>query len=52
MEIIANFFKKIFSTLSNFAVHNLFPAILIFAAGFFAIIIIMKILTKKKQKEK
>lgn len=46
MEIIANFFKKIFSTLSNFAVYNLLPAILIFAAGFFAIIIIMKILTK------
>lgn len=52
MEIIANFFKNIFRTLSSFAFHNLFPALLIFAAGFFSVIIIMKILTKLFDKSK
>ncbi len=52
MEIILNFFRTIWKTLSSFTLHRLFPAILIFAIGFFAIIIVMKILSKVFDKSK
>ena len=52
MDTIANFFKKIISTLSGFALRNLLPAVLILAAGFFAIVIIMKITTKLLDRSK
>lgn len=46
MERIITFFKDILHNMSDFTVHNLFPAIVIFVIGFLAITILMKILNK------
>lgn len=46
MERIVTFFKDIFHNMSDFTLHNLFPAIVIFVIGFLAITILMKILNK------
>ena len=52
MEKIVGFFKTLYEKLSDFTVQNLFPAIVVFVIGFFAIVIIMKLLTRLLNRSK